>query len=435
VVREVSGFARSRVEGALARGRAKVGPTSGIGMDVVGGNFFYTAQPLGVRGGVDFGYTGEVRSVDTAKINRHLENGEIVMLTSLGYSASGDVFNVKTEEVAARVSAALGAAKLIYFTPGMFLKREERCTAGTCQPERAFSASVLQSMRLTEAKHVLHYYEAKSFSIRSTASAPDPVDLDSGSVHQVSAVPAVPAALQTNPEVEEIENAAQSETWEYMLQLCCHCVHALEGGVTRAHFLPPTPGALIQELYTADGMGTLIAKDLYDGIRLATPADVPCIVDLISPLEQKGVLITRDRGKLARDVHQGFYYVFTRDTAILGCANLKRYTPEIAELGCLVVSPAYRKQGLGDAMLCYLERTAIAAGVTSFFALSTHTMQWFIERGFSESSATFLPKPRRAMIDPKRGSKIYCKQLGSGRSIDAQELFWDPPNADASRNL
>ena len=62
VVREVTGFAQSRIEGSLARGRARVGPTSGVGVDVVSGNFFYTAQPLGVRSGVDFGYTGEVRN-------------------------------------------------------------------------------------------------------------------------------------------------------------------------------------------------------------------------------------------------------------------------------------------------------------------------------------------------------------------------------------
>jgi len=207
--------------------------------------------------------------------------------------------------------------------------------------------------------------------------------------------------------------------------LTSQCVSALERGVTRAHILPPTPGTLIQELYTADGMGTLIARDLYDGIRLATPADVPGIVELIAPLERRGILVTRDRGKLANDVHQGFYYVFTRDTVILGCANLKRYTPVMAELGCLVVAPAYRKQGHGDAMLCFLERTAIAAGVRCFFALSTHTMQWFNERGFSPVGLDFLPEARRALYDPSRASKIYKKDLGSGRSVDAQELFWD----------
>ena len=74
-----------------------------------------------------------------------------------------------------------------------------------------------------------------------------------------------------------------------MLDLCKHCVRALELGVTRAHLLPPTPGALIQELYTTDGIGTLISRDVYDGIRLAVAGDIPSILDLIAPLEAAGV--------------------------------------------------------------------------------------------------------------------------------------------------
>ena len=116
-VQEVNGFMRSRVEGALARGRVKSGPGGSVGVDVVGGNFFYTAQPVGVRNGVDYGFTGEVRSVDTAKVSQHLDAGEIVLLTALGYSASGTVFNVRTEHVAASAAAALGASKLLYMTP------------------------------------------------------------------------------------------------------------------------------------------------------------------------------------------------------------------------------------------------------------------------------------------------------------------------------
>jgi len=117
VVQEVSGFARARTEGALARGRSR-GRGTGVGIDVVGGNFHYTAQPIGVRNGVDFGSTGEVRRVEVEKIRSHLSAGEIVLMNALGYSASGDVFNVKSEEVASRTASALKASKLIYLTLG-----------------------------------------------------------------------------------------------------------------------------------------------------------------------------------------------------------------------------------------------------------------------------------------------------------------------------
>lgn len=192
----------------------------------------------------------------------------------------------------------------------------------------------------------------------------------------------------------------------------------------RAHLVPPLPGALLQELYTLDGAGTLIACDLYDGIRLAVDADVPGILELIQPLEEAGNLVARDRTELAREVHQGFYYVYTRDQTILSVAMLKRYSPTCAEMGCLVVSPRYRKQGRGDAMLGFLERTAITAGVEDLFALSTHTMQWFVERGFHEVPLEALPPLRQRTYNSERGSKIYMKELTSARLVDAQELFW-----------
>jgi amino-acid N-acetyltransferase len=156
----------------------------------------------------------------------------------------------------------------------------------------------------------------------------------------------------------------------------------------------------------------------------AVPADVPAILDLIEPLEAKGVLVKRPPEVLARDVHSGFYYVYTRDDTLLACAQLKRYSATHAEIGCLVVTSQYRRQGCGDAMLGFLERTAIAAGVSHIFALSTHTMQWFQERGFSQCALEALPERRQLIYNHKRASKIYMKSLASSRLLDAQELFW-----------
>ena len=126
----------------------------------------------------------------------------------------------------------------------------------------------------------------------------------------------------------------------------------------------------------------------------------------------------------ARDVHVGYYYVYTRDDTLLACAQLKRYSSSHAELACLVVAPSYRRQGCGDAMLGFMERTAVAAGVSNLFALSTHTMQWFMERGFRQVSVDELPPRRVAIYDRGRGSKIYMKTLSSPRLLDAEELFW-----------
>ena len=155
VVQEVNGFMRSRVEGALARGRARLGPGGSVGVDVVGGNFFYTAQPVGVRNGVDYGFTGEVRNVDVDKIKQHLEAGEIVLLTGLGYSASGTVFNVRTEQLAASAAAALGASKIMYLTTQRLV--EEQSTHGATGTGGKTVVQPLQSMRLAEVRQLVAY--------------------------------------------------------------------------------------------------------------------------------------------------------------------------------------------------------------------------------------------------------------------------------------
>ena len=111
---------------------------------------------------------------------------------------------------------------------------------------------------------------------------------------------------------------------------------------------------------------------------------------------------------MLRDVYRGFYYVYTRDSALLATAMLKRYSPTSAELGCLVVDPAYRKQGRGDAMLSFIERTAIAAGVTEIFALSTRTMQW-CEPPASCSRSRSAPHtaPRSPLTAAPRPSLVF----------------------------
>lgn len=403
VLQEVSGLARSRVEAALSRGRSGRAAGGGVAVGVVGGNLFYTAQPLGVRDGVDLGSTGEVRRVEVEKIRQVAERGEIVLLGALGYSASGQIFNVKSEEVASRAAAALGASKLIFLSYSRLVTRTAASQGNATNPNHgegglrlgpgAAGLRQVQSIRLADAKRLVQERAAALESAEQSCSVVEDEDADSCTVASV-------------------------------LSLCGHCVAALEQGVTRAHLVPPVGGALLKELYTLDGIGTLLSRDLYDGIRRAVPEDTPGIIELIGPLEQQGVLVQRPRGALAREVHAGFFYVFTRDSAILGCAMLRRYSATSAELGCLVVSPQYRRQGTGDALLCFLERTAVAAGVEQLFVLSTNTMQWFMERDFDEVPLSALPPERQALYNPQRNSKIYSKVLGSSRRIDAEELFW-----------
>ena len=298
-----------------------------------------------------------------------------------------------TRQVASRAAAALGASKLIFLsysrlmTRTAFLGNATANYALASQQPSSYDGEIglrqVQSMRLGDAKRL----------VQERAEA---LELAEESCN---------VALE--------DDGLASCTVASVLALCGHCVGALEQGVTRAHLVPPVGGALLKELYTLDGIGTLLSRDLYDGIRRAVPEDTPGIIELIQPLEKQappapparaaspptraaarppapprcpparaappharaaaphrprriapgasatqralvppllhqGVLIKRPRAALAREVHAGFFYVFTRDSTILGCAMLRRYSQTSAELGCLVVSPQYRRQGTGD---------------------------------------------------------------------------------------
>mmetsp|Transcript_33021 Transcript_33021/g.99546 ORF Transcript_33021/g.99546 Transcript_33021/m.99546 type:complete len:377 (+) Transcript_33021:504-1634(+) len=301
------GLARSRVEAALSRALRSGGASHGrstIGVDVVGGNGFVSGRPVGVVDGVDTGFTGAARLVDAAKISRHLDAGEIVLLSALAYSPWGDTFNVRTEEIAARAAPALLASKLIFVTAGYEFAWKDVDGSSAATNRR------VASLRLDDARKLLERRE----------------------------------------ELFESSGAAAQ-----LLDLTQWCVAALEQGVTRAHLIAPTDGALLRELYTRDGAGTLISRDIYEGIRSATPSDIDSLVSLITPLEMDGTLLARPRPKLLEEVKRGCFYVLARDDLPIACASLKRLDDAgvRAELGCLVVAQKYRRQSKGDALLSY----------------------------------------------------------------------------------
>lgn len=198
-------------------------------------------------------------------------------------------------------------------------------------------------------------------------------------------------------------------------------VYSLNGGVKRAHLLYPAQGQLLKELYTRDGAGILISRDVYEGIRQAQASDVRMVQELINPLVQEGILVHRSRDQLEKDMQN--CYVLTRDGTMLACAMLKRFGQSHAEVSCLAVHPGYRRDGRGETILAYLERRAITLGIKTLFVLSTRTMLWFEERGFVLSEPSELPVTRA--YNSTRGSKVYIKQLGSQRDVDAEELLWN----------
>jgi amino-acid N-acetyltransferase len=168
-------------------------------------------------------------------------------------------------------------------------------------------------------------------------------------------------------------------------------------------------GALLIELFTRDGIGTLITQEQYEQLRTATIADVGGILELIEPLEQEGILVHRSRERLEAEIEQ--FSVISRDGMIIACAALYPQDVQSAELACLATHPAYRNHSRGQTLLEHIEKNARKLGMSHLFVLTTKSPHWFVERGFVASSVDELPEKKKSLYNYQRNSKIFVKPL------------------------
>jgi amino-acid N-acetyltransferase len=343
-VKEAVGSVRVEVEALLSMGLAN-SPMAGARIRAVSGNLV-TARPLGVRDGVDFLHTGEVRRVDGAGIRRLLDQGDVVLLSPLGYSPTGEAFNLSAEDVGTAAAVELQAAKLLCLVPGTGLEDPSG--------KRAAELTVAEAEQL----------------------------LAGGACAEDGCSTALVAA-----------------------------VHACRGGVARSHLIPHRiDGGLLLELFTRDGIGTLIATDPFEGTRAASVEDLGGILELIRPLEQEGVLVRRSREYLEMEIER--FFVVERDGTVIATAALYPYPSHgVGELTCLAVHPDYRKSRRGSELLSYAEQQALRSGLSRLFVLTTRTAHWFLERGFRAASLSDLPLERQQMYNYQRNSKVFVKQL------------------------
>lgn len=188
-------------------------------------------------------------------------------------------------------------------------------------------------------------------------------------------------------------------------------LRALKGGVDRVHIVPyAMDGGLLTELFTHDGVGTMISTENMDSIREATIDDVAALVKLLEPFEAEGILVKRPREKIEREISH--FTVLEHDGIIYGSAALYPY-PEagIGEMAAVAVHPDYQGAGDGDRLLRRIEQRAREAGLKRIFVLTTRTAHWFIKRGFEEASVENLPIEKQRMYNWHRRSKIFIKTL------------------------
>ena len=180
-------------------------------------------------------------------------------------------------------------------------------------------------------------------------------------------------------------------------------------GVNRCHVISyKRDGALLEELFTRDGSGTQIVEESYEQLRAATADDVAGILELISPLEQEGILVKRSRELIESEVSH--FRVIERDGMIVACAALYPFQGK-GELACLATHPDYRNDNRGELLLQDIETDAKSLGLSALFVLTTQAEHWFIERGFKKESIDVLPDSRKSLYNYQRNSKYLNKTI------------------------
>ena len=341
--KEAAGELRLDIEAAFSQGLPNT-PMANAAIRVISGNFV-VARPMGIIDGIDLEHTGVTRKIAYETIHPVLNNGSLVLLSPLGFSPTGEVFNLAMEDVAVAAATALRADKLIFISETPMMQD----AAG--------------------------------------------IDIHELSAHQAQAV---------------LESSCLPADSAFYLQ---HAMEACQGGVPRAHIVPfATDGSVLLEIFTHDGVGTMVSSENLESLREASIEDLGGILQLIEPLEANGTLVKRGRELIEREID--YFSVIEHDGVIFGCAALYPFPLEsMAEMACLTVSPDAQAQGDGERLLKHLENRARAAGFKKLFVLTTRTAHWFLKRGFVSASFDDLPKDRQNMYNWQRKSLVLIKKL------------------------
>jgi len=344
-VKEAAGAVRVEIEALFSLGLAN-SPMAGVRIPVASGNFV-TAKPIGVLDGVDYRHTGVVRRIDSQSLRQRLDDSAVALMPPIGYSPTGEVFNLSHADVARSAAIALKADKLIF---------------------------LLDEPGVTDAAGTL---------VTNVLSGE------------------VAALLDARPDLPEDLAQALRAGADAGIQ-----------GVKRVHLISRhLDGALLKELFTRDGTGTLITDEPFEELRPARIEDVAGILALLRPLEEAGVLVRRSRERLETEIDR--FFIAERDGLVIACAALYCYPADgMAELACVAVHPEYRNRGRGDKLLGRMEALARQRGLCRVFVLTTQTAHWFLERGFEPADPAALPMEKQALYNWRRNSKVFIKDLG-----------------------
>ncbi|EFW6581094.1 amino-acid N-acetyltransferase [Shigella flexneri] len=324
-------------------------PLQGAHINVVSGNFII-AQPLGVDDGVDYCHSGRIRRIDEDALHRQLESGAIVLMGPVAVSVTGESFNLTSEEIATQLAIKLKAEKMIGFCSSQGVTNDD--------------GDIVSELFPNEAQARVEAQEEKG-------------DYNSGTVRFLRGA-----------------------------------VKACRSGVRRCHLISYQEDvALLQELFSRDGIGTQIVMESAEQIRRATINDIGGILELIRPLEQQGILVRRSREQLEMEIDK--FTIIQRDNTTIACAALYPFPEEkIGEMACVAVHPDYRSSSRGEVLLERIAAQAKQSGLSKLFVLTTRSIHWFQERGFTPVDIDLLPESKKQLYNYQRKSKVLMADLG-----------------------
>jgi amino-acid N-acetyltransferase len=306
------------------------------------------AHPLGILHGVDHLFTGKVERVDVEFIQKLLEIGTIPVLPPLGFDGEGRTYRVNSDAVAVAVAEALKAAKLMFITTHDGIPVRDR---------------VIRQMPVADLESVL--------------------------------------ALQ------------KSDVPPEMLSKAIHAVAACKAGVPRVHVINGgVEEGILAEVFTNEGVGTLVYANEFQQIRRALKKDIRSILNLTKRSVANEEMVKRTRTTIDKQLSD--YYIFEIDKNPVACVALHVYPEQQkGEMACLYVSPGHENQGIGRKLIQYTETRAREMGLTELLTLSTQAFTYFQSKGgFAEGTPDDLPPGRREKYDASgRNSKVLVKKL------------------------
>jgi amino-acid N-acetyltransferase len=307
------------------------------------------AHPAGILGGVDHLWTGKVERIDTQMLHALLDHDIVPVIPPLGWDGEGHTYRLNSDAVAVEVAKALQAVKLIYLAAH--------------KPPR-IATKVLRHVTIDEAANYLKKQRGE---------------------------------IQPAEAISKLENS----------------LRAAKDSVPRVHIVDGTAQeSLLSEVFSNEGVGTLIHANEYQAIRKARKKDLRALFALVQRGMEADELLSRSRAELERQIDD--FFVFEVDKNPVACGALHPYPDaKKAELACVYVDPRHENQGIGAKLIRYAEDTARLNGFAELFCLSTQAINFFVSKGgFRTATPDDLPPSRRDLYDRSgRKSQVLVKKL------------------------